>query len=261
MSFNIRGARRGDGENIWSRRARLNAEMIRRYAPDVVGFQEFQEENGRFYRRNLPEYERVLGPKYENRRPHAFNAIYWNPVRLNLLDTGGFWLSESPEKFSRSWETAQARSANWARFRTSSTGVEFTHLNTHLDHKSVDARRQGAKLIVRRLEELVDENLPVLITGDFNADPGSPVHQIFTEAGFGDAHLLAGNPPTRTFHKFQGEEFVSRKPEKEGRLDWILVRGFSPETSAAYTSCRVVYEAEPPIYPSDHYPVVAKLFL
>lgn len=260
MTFNIRGSRHRDGENVWSRRARLNAGTIRRCAPDLIGFQEFQKDNLRFYERNLPEYERVLGPKYENLRPHAFNAIYWNPDRLELLDNGGFWLSASPGKFSRSWQTSQTRSANWARFRIVSSGLEFVHLNTHLDHKSKEARQRGARLIVRRLNELA-AGVPALVTGDFNADPGSPVHRTFTDAGFADAHLLAGQPPTRTFHKFQGDHFISRRPEKEGRLDWVLVRTVNHETQPEGTSCHVVRDAEPPVYPSDHYPVVAECLL
>ncbi len=258
MTFNIRGSRHRDGENAWRRRARLNVNVIKKYAPDLIGFQEFQNDNLRFYKRNLPGYGRVLGPKYENRRPHAFNAIYWNPERLELLESGGFWLSASPERFSRSWKTSQTRSANWARFRIVSRGLEFVHLNTHLDHKSKEARRQGAKLIVQRLNELT-AGTPTLVTGDFNADPGSPVHEVFTNAGFGDAHLLAGEPPTRTFHKFQGDHFVSRKPEKEGRLDWILFRGTASQATPTCTSCHVIRDAEPPVYPSDHYPILANL--
>ena len=260
MSFNIRGSRQRDGENVWRNRARLNAGTIRRYAPDLIGFQEFQNDNLRFYGRNLPEYEHVLGPKYENLPPHAFNAIYWNPDRLELRNKGGFWLSASPEKFSRSWQTSQTRSANWARFRVVSSGLEFVHLNTHLDHRSKEARRRGAKLIVQRIDE-VAAGVPILITGDFNADPGSFVHRTFTEAGFDDAHLLTGNQPTHTFHKFQGDNFVSRKPEREGRLDWILLRATDSETAPGNTSCHVIRDAEPPVYPSDHYPVVAHLSL
>lgn len=257
MSFNIRGAQHWDGANAWTRRAKLNARIIGQHSPDLIGFQEFQEGNRVTYDSELPDYEYVLGAPYENRKPHSYNAIYWKPERLQLLDTGGFWLSETPEKFSGSWGTHQKRSANWARFRLVDDGVEFLHLNTHLDHRSVVARRLGARLIVRRLNELAAGKTPVLVTGDFNADPGSPVHQIFASAGFGDAHLLAGNAPARTFHKFQGEGFVSPRPEREGRIDWILVRGASPEAAWAPRFCKVVRDAEPPVYPSDHYPVVA----
>ena len=260
MTFNVRGSHHRDGKNAWKNRADLNVRVIQKHAPDLIGFQEFQKGNQRYYDLHLPEYKYSLGPEYENYPPRSYNAIYWNPKRLELLDAGGFWLSETPEKFSRSWETHQVRSANWARFRLMQNGAEFLHLNTHLDHKSVAARRQGARLINRRTGELAGRETPTIVTGDFNADPGSPVHRIFTEAGFGDAHLLAGNLPTRTFHKFQGDSFVPRRPEREGRLDWILIRNADLEEPAD-SSCRVVCDAEPPLYPGDHYPVVADIVL
>ena len=92
----------------------------RRYggtAPDLIGFQEYQKGNRETYDKKLAGYEYVLGPRYENRKPHAYNAIYWNPKRLELVDSGGFWLSASPEEFSDTWGTHQKRSANWSRFR------------------------------------------------------------------------------------------------------------------------------------------------
>jgi len=253
MTFNIRGARKSDGVNAWERRADLNARVIERYAPDVIGFQEFQRENLRFYRERLSGYEWVLGPHYENRRPHAFNAIYYRPESLELLDHGGFWLSESPEEFSGSWETKQIRSANWARFRLSD-GSEFVHLNTHLDHVSVAARRRGTRLIIRELEAM--GRTPLVVTGDFNAEPGAPVYEIFAEAGFGDAHVAAVNPPARTFHRFRGPKFTPKRKDREWRIDWILTR-----SGWDVRSCSVIHDAEPPVFPSDHYPVMAELSL
>lgn len=258
MTFNIRGSYHRDGKNAWKRRAGLNVRVIKAYAPDLIGFQEFQSGNQKYYDSRLPEYRRSIGPKYENLRPHAHNAIYWNPERLELLDAGGFWLSETPEKFSGSWGTSQKRCANWARFRLLQRDTEFIHLNTHLDHKSIAARRQSAMLIVRRIDELNDGKLSVLITGDFNADPGLPVHKTFANAGFEDLHQLADNPPTRTFHKFQGDGFVPQRPDREGRLDWILVYN-PPGKQLTRSSCQVIRDAEPPIYPSDHYPILSDL--
>ena len=108
-----------------------------------------------------------------------------------------------------------------------------------------------------RLDELTGGELPAIVTGDFNAEPGSPVHRIFTDAGFDDSHLLSGNLPTRTFHKFQGDGFVPRRPEREGRLDWTLVRGGPEEIRCEKGSCQAILDSEPPVFPSDHYPVIA----
>lgn len=258
MSFNVRGARRSDGKNAWEKRAALNVEVIERWAPDLIGFQEFQRGNREVYERELSGYESRPGPRYENRKPHAFNAIFWNPERLELLDAGKFWLSETPEEFSGAWDTAQKRSANWVRFRLRPEGVEFVHLNTHLDHKSVPARQKGTKLIVEKLDAM--GAIPQVVTGDFNAEPGNAVHETFTEAGFEDSHVLAGNPRTNTFHRFEGDDFTPKKANREGRMDWVMIRdGDGGKWSV--DSCYVIRDCDPPVFPSDHYPVAARLQL
>lgn len=259
MSFNLRGSQHRDGDNEWPRRARLNVDCIRGCAPHLVGFQEFQEGNLKTYDEELPGYERTLGPGYENRRPFAYNAVYWDPTRLHLLDEGEFWLSETPERRSRSWEASHVRSASWARFRLSS-GAEFLHLNTHLDHKSGRARVESSRLIIRSLDGLIGGALPTLVTGDFNCNPGSKTYGLYESAGFSDAHLLVGNEPENTFHRFLGQDFVPKNPQSEARLDWVLLRdGASIRWEAR--SCSVVRDEAPPVYPSDHYPVVADLTL
>lgn len=259
MTFNIRGSQHRDGANEWTRRARLNVDCIRRCAPHLVGFQEFQKGNLKTYDAELSGYERVLGPGYENRRPWAYNAIYWDPDKLELLDEGGFWLSETPAKRSRSWGSSHVRSATWAHFRTLS-GEEFVHLNTHLDHKSVEARVEGSRLIISRLDELTDGELPALVTGDFNCNPGFKTYDLYKAARYSDAHLRAGNARENTFHRFLGRDFTPKRPDSEARLDWILLRGGS-RAAWEVESCTVVRDEEPLVYPSDHYPVLADLVL
>ena len=261
MTFNVRGSVHRDGENAWGRRAALNVRTILRQGPDLIGFQEFQDGNARVYARELTGYESVLGHRYENRPPHAHNAIYWNPARLEILDAGGFWLSETPERFSGSWETRQIRSANWVRFRPVSGGPEFLHLNTHLDHISERARVEGSALILEWLDGPEAGGAPVLLTGDFNCEPSSKARDVFTGAGFVDAHLVAGHGPTNTFHGFRGESFRGRDPKRENRIDWVLLRDGSRGERWAVEGYSIVRDAEPPLYPSDHYPLVADLSL
>lgn len=260
MTFNVRGSRHRDGKNVWRKRAPLNVSVIERHSPDLIGFQEHQVGNRRVHDAKLKGYERISGPRYENRSPHAHNAIYWRPERLEMIERGKFWLSQTPEKFSRSWGSSHVRSANWACLRHLPDGPEFVHLNTHLDHKSGRARQAGAKLIVKRLEE-ISAGMPVVLTGDFNCDPGSATYRIFAEANFTDAHLAANNPPANTFHRFRGEDFEPRKkPGRELRIDWILLRDGS-RGRWSVSSCEILRDAEPPLYPSDHYPVLARLSL
>jgi len=91
VSFDVRGAYHRDGENSRERRAPLNVKVIERCGPTWIGCQELQDGNLRTYEAELPGYECVLGPRYENSDPHSYNAIYGDPTCLELLDTGGFW--------------------------------------------------------------------------------------------------------------------------------------------------------------------------
>jgi endonuclease/exonuclease/phosphatase family metal-dependent hydrolase len=267
MSFNIRGSSRDRGRaNAWANRASANVETIERCAPTLIGFQEFQRGNLKTYRRRLPGYAHVLGPRYANRPPHSFNAIYFDPARLELLDSGGFWLSRTPERYSASWETRVVRSANWALFGLSEAGMTLVHLNTHLDHVSPLARREGSRLILQKLSELREDigtGIPLIVTGDFNCRPGTPTYLNFIEGGFVDVYLATGNEEGKdanTFHAFKGSRYQDAHPDRgPRRIDWILLK--DPDRRMAVKSCSIVRDNDESsgVYPSDHYPVLADL--
>src|SRR5215212_1760500 len=207
MSFNVRGSfRDARKKNAWRNRAALNIATIERYAPDVIGLQESQRGNLATYRRHLPRYAQIRGPKYGNAYPYDSNAILYDPEKLRPLDTGGFWLSETPERHSKSWGTRVARSATWTLFALTNTNLAVLHLNTHLDHVSAPARREGSNLIIEKIAEISDragETPAVILTGDFNARPDSATHKNFMEPGFGDTYLAADieeDQSANTFH-------------------------------------------------------------
>jgi endonuclease/exonuclease/phosphatase family metal-dependent hydrolase len=265
MTFNIRGGVHQDGENAWPHRAALNVATIARHAPDLIGFQELQRSNEEVYDARLTGYRHELGPKAEFGEPHNYNAIYWRPERLDPVAAGGFWLSETPERYSASWETRCLRAANWVRFRCLEDGAEFLHLNTHLDHVSELARVEGSKLVLRQLDELAGDRLPVILTADFNSNPGSTVYQLYRDGGFVDAYLAAGHGDGRdsnTFHGFEGVDYAPERHYHSDRIDWLFTRD---SRDAAWRfcvrSCAIVRDAAPPLYPSDHYPVLAELRL
>lgn len=264
MSFNIRGSFRDRGKaNAWENRADLNVEVIERRAPDLISFQELQVGNLETYRKRLSQYAHVLGPRYGNGAPYSFNAIFFDARRLELLGSGGFWLSETPETYSASWGTRVVRSANWAHFRFSETGLSFLHLNTHLDHVSRLARVEGARLVLRKASELLNDEPPVVLTGDFNCRPGTLVYRTFVEGGFVDTYLAAGNEDgadANTFHAFKGAHYREARPGLgPRRIDWILLRDPNRRIRAASHSIVRDHEEGSGVYPSDHYPVLADL--
>lgn len=256
MTFNVRGAfHRHDGPNAWERRAGLNLRTIQKAAADLIGFQEFHEPNLELYQRELSGFDHVPGPISESAPPHQYNAIFWRSSELEPLDTGGFWLSETPDVWSASWDTYSIRSAVWVKLRHLPSGACFVHLNTHLDHRSERARVEGARLILSRLESIRD-GLPVIITADFNDRPGSTTYRTFLDAGYTDAWSAVGLEERSTYHGFEGSGFLAPDGSLL-RIDWILTsagaNGLRP------LAVRRIEDAEPPVYPSDHYPVIAEL--
>ena len=270
MSFNIRGAfRRGDGVNAWCNRAAPNVAAIKNCAPDLIGFQELQDGNLKTYQETLPGYERLLGPKAGNRPPHEFNAIFFRPSRLELLKSGGFWLSETPEQHSASWRARTTRCANWAEFRCHESGVSFLHLNTHLDHLSKRARTMGSELIRRRLREVRTDDEPAIVTGDFNCPPGSATYRAFVQDGFVDTFFAASEEAdANTFHAFGGVRQLAaglwyrlHHGGRPMRIDMILLN--DPGGHVKVESHRIVRNSGQgsQAYPSDHYPVFTDLSL
>lgn len=274
MTFNIRGSFYAhDGANIWEHRAPLNIETILRYAPDLIGFQEVHTGNLATYRERLPQYDAILGPETDEPDLHDYNAIFWDPARLELLRSGGFYLSATPERWSRDWDAVNVHAATWAAFRIRETGISFLHLNTHPDHIGEVSRVEGSKLILRRIDEMRADTLPVIVTGDFNSNPWSPgyrgsVDSTFTDRsyhilrahGFEDPYLAAGNEDceaAHTYHGFEGEGYSWAQHHLAGRIDWILTLDGAQRLRT--TSCTIARDHAHPLYPSDHYPVIADL--
>jgi endonuclease/exonuclease/phosphatase family metal-dependent hydrolase len=213
-------------------------------------------------------------------RPHAsqrtvygtgqveeYAAIFFDPEQFEELDSGGFWLSDTPEEYSASWGNEVIRSANWAVLRCRENGASFLHVNTHLDHVSEPARVQGNRLILEQTEETKANHgdPPTVVTGDFNCKPGTSPYRVFVEEGFEDTFLAAGNEDDEgayTFHAFKGERFTPADTDQPvGRIDWILVRDDSGIVTIRSHEILRDGDEEAGKYPSDHYPVLAQLDL
>jgi endonuclease/exonuclease/phosphatase family metal-dependent hydrolase len=262
MTFNVRGFYNADGPNAWNKRAGLNIATIREAAPHLIGFQEVNRANLKAYREYLPGYHYVAWPDYNNQAPYQFPAIFWKPELLIPVASDGFWLSETPDVYSASWDTDCVRSAAWVRLRSRVTGTCVLHLNTHLDHVSEQARVEGTQLILRVLRDLQTVDDLVIITGDFNTAIGGAAYRLYIGAGFADLYSAAGNDDTLrtfTYHGFEGESFRGSDSAPR-RIDWILARR-GDGGAVRVRSCEIVCTHAHPIYPSDHYPVVAEVDL
>jgi endonuclease/exonuclease/phosphatase family metal-dependent hydrolase len=257
MTFNLRLDVASDGPNAWPHRRDWVAALIRFHAPDAVGVQEALAHMLTDLDARLPGFARVGVGRADGHAGGEFSAILYRTDRLELLDSGTFWLSPTPEApGSKGWDAAIERIATWGRFRDRRTGCTHVHLNTHFDHIGEQARQESARLIRLRLGSIAGR-LPVIVTGDLNADPQSAPYRIFTRDTIASASaplrdaLAASRDghygPTSTWNAFQAIE-----PGR--RIDYVLV-----STPIPVLSHGILPDSWDGRFPSDHLPVLAVL--
>ncbi|HXG48780.1 MAG TPA: endonuclease/exonuclease/phosphatase family protein, partial [Methylomirabilota bacterium] len=222
MTFNLRFGST-NSPNSWAERRPVMKACWRAISPDLAGTQEGLYPQLKELAADLPAYDWVgLGRDGGSRG--EFMAVFYRKARFEPVEFDHYWLSDTPNVIaSTNWGNTNRRMVTWVRFRDRRVGREFYFVNTHLVHAVAAARDKGARLIRQRVQAL-NPNLPVLLVGDFNAEPGrEPTYDVLVGDGFfRDAWTAA---PVRrgegleTFHNFNG---AVRGP---WRIDWILLRG------------------------------------
>jgi endonuclease/exonuclease/phosphatase family metal-dependent hydrolase len=249
MSFNIRLPAESDGVDYWETRKPLAVRMLREQQPDVIGLQELVKAQADYLARELPQYA-WFGRGREADGGGEHMGVFYRKDRLKVIESGDFWLSDTPDVAgSITWGHPHPRMVTWALFEQRSDGRRFYLFNTHLPYRDEDeaARLKGAQAIARRLATLPDD-VPVVLTGDFNTTPDSDAHAVLAGT-LQDAWTTAPRVEgiDATFHGFTGKA--------DRRIDWIFVRGAQLES---ITSVTTRWNNR---YPSDHFPLVATLRL
>lgn len=249
MSFNIRLPAESDGVDYWETRKPLAVRMLREQQPDVIGLQELVKAQADYLARELPHYA-WFGRGREADGGGEHMGVFYRKDRLKVIESGDFWLSDTPDVAgSITWGHPHPRMVTWALFEQRSDGRRFYLFNTHLPYRDEDeaARLKGAQAIARHLATLPDD-VPVVLTGDFNTTPDSDAHAVLVGT-LQDAWTTAPRVEgiDATFHGFTGRA--------DRRIDWIFVRGAQLES---ITSVTTRWNNR---YPSDHFPLVATLRL
>jgi len=180
MSYNIRYGTAPDGEDHWERRKEFLVATIRAFSPDLLGTQETLSFQRDYLAEHMPEYE-VLGVGREDGKERGeMMAVFWRKDRFEVIDSGHFWLSETPEiPGSKSWDSSLPRMVTWVKLRdrVAESKPPIVWFNTHFDHRGAVVRRESARLIRRKLEEL-GKGCSLIIAGDFNAGESSEPYRI-----------------------------------------------------------------------------------
>lgn len=192
-SYNVRNDNAADAAagNGWKERRSHLCAVVRLLDYDIFGAQEVLVNQRDDMLSLLPGYACVGVGRDDGKEKGEFEPVFYKTSRFTLLDSGTFWLSETPWKPSRGWDAACIRCCTWAYLQDKKEGQKLFFFNLHLDHVGKVARRKGAQLAVDVIRQKCDSTANVILTGDFNLDQRSEPYAVVTSSGLLDTWKAA----------------------------------------------------------------------
>ncbi len=292
-SYNIRYKNRNDSVqgNSWTKRCQVICDQVNFMNPTVFGAQEVLHQQLQDLLKGLEGYDYIGIGRDDGKQGGEYEPIFFKKDRVQLLDQGHFWLSETPEKPGLGWDAACIRICTWGKFCMKHPepeprrrglfgrgprpkGQVFYFFNLHMDHVGVVARREAAKLVVSRIREIA-QGYPVILTGDFNVDQNNEIYAIFTQSGllkdsYEAAHVRFAE--NGSFNSFKTDYFTTSRIDHVFVSPGTQVAAYGLLTSSYWTpdeneDALKAFDAPQEISfdtyvrrnPSDHYPVFVKL--
>ncbi|MBQ9552189.1 MAG: endonuclease/exonuclease/phosphatase family protein [Clostridia bacterium] len=200
VTFNLRCI--GIGKTSVAYRAPLLAAQLNEANADSIGVQEATLQWMTYLRDHLDGYESVGVSRTNGKNRGEFSAIFYKVEKYDLLDSGTFWLSKTPDVAGSSdWGSANIRICTWAILQNKETKQTYVHFNTHLDHVSDEARTNQMRVLLEQMKSIAGD-LPVVLTGDFNAGNDSDMYRTVADA-LQDSRLTARETDDQgTFHSY-----------------------------------------------------------
>ena len=278
-SYNIRLKVSSDSVkgNVWEKRCQVICDQVNFMSPDIFGAQEVLHTQLVDMLAGLDGYDYIGVGRDDGNTGGEYAAIFYKTNRLRLLDQGNFWLSETPDRPGLGWDAACIRICTWGKFagQTATDDEAFFFFNLHMDHVGVVARREAAKLIVKKISEIAP-GAPVIVTGDFNVDQNDEIYSIFTQSGLLKDSYLASRlnfAENGTFNSFDTGLYT------DSRIDHIFVSPainvdaygiltnsyWTPDSASAGqlkghdAPQQIDFSCYTRRQPSDHYPVFVRL--
>ena len=242
MSTNVRCYSPDDlFKKSWFYRAHLIIDDVNTVKPDIIGFQEVTFMHYDYLKKAMTGYDSEIAYRDDFILSEGC-PIFYRTDKYEKIDSGSFWLSETPDEMSKSWGAAHYRICTYIILKDKATGKQFVVFNTHLDHVSEEARINGIQVVLDKIQEF--GGYPAFLMGDFNDVPNSETIK-FTHDSFDDAQVVAQNADTGpTFHEW------GTFPDEE-RIDYIMIS----KGKSTVSEYRILNNCHNGIYSSDHYSI------
>ncbi|MBK1875565.1 endonuclease/exonuclease/phosphatase family protein [Pelagicoccus mobilis] len=253
MSYNIRLDLASDAPNNWDNRKEQLAAQVVITSPDILGIQEGLPHQVSFLDEQLADYSYLGVGRDDGKSAGEFSALFYRKDKYKILDSGTFWLSDTPDEPSFGWGASYRRICTYAHFKNKESGNSYWVFNTHLDHQVAAARLNGVKLILDRISKNVSEGEQYFLMGDLNATPDLAPIKLISKSMI-DGHRHSKTPSfgqTGTMNNFDTQTVPSR------RIDYI----FSSRSAGAPDRFGTLSDLVDGRFISDHFPVVATFTL
>ena len=251
MTQNLRvGADDGEENDIFLRCDRFVA-LLEQYKPDLIGLQEYTDEWDFMLLDYLEQSDYEVIFEYRASGDREATPIMYNAKKLELISHSFWWLSDTPEVESPSWDDGdgkRCRIVTECIFKERESGIEFVHINTHLGLTAFSQDESANLLRDRVVENYADK--PVFVTADFNFTEGSQAYENITQGDtlINSFYLAAefGNV-CGTFNGFE------ERSSYDTVIDFVFVNG---KVDSSYYG--VLTEKPEGLFVSDHFAVLTK---
>ena len=244
MTYNIRLDTEADGINMWENRKEGVLSLIKEESVDILGIQEGLPSQIEYLSKQLDGYS-MIGEGRDGGNNGEYSAIYYNDKKMNLIETETFWLSETPEIPSIGWDAAIKRIVTVGLFRMKDSDLELLVYNSHFDHIGKIAREKSVGVILNHIKENNYQNRPLIVMGDFNANPDDIPIELLSEELDDSFKILPTENPIGTFNGFDLDSKLL------DRIDYIFTKNIK------ITNYRHIdKKLSSGLWPSDHLPIL-----
>ena len=232
--------------NVWvssptSDRKESVRQTIMAYMPDTIGVQEASPAWMNYLSTQLGEMYNYVGLGRDGGSNGEHSAIFYRKDRFELIETGTKWMSDTPDVVSKFKESSLNRVFTYAILLEKKTNREIMVVNTHLEHTSNEARELQVAVLMDFLKNYT--KYPIVLTGDFNANPESAVYRMVT-AQLADSSKVAQKAEQHyTFHNY-------------GKSSTYIDYAFVSRQNIVVSHYRVITEKMNGMLPSDHYALI-----
>ncbi|MGE0326947.1 MAG: endonuclease/exonuclease/phosphatase family protein [Polyangiaceae bacterium] len=248
---------KGDEYDAWDDRKLYFKDIFARHDADLYGLQElaFGTEVDQMLEL-VDGFSSVYYAAADSNFTYPDASILYRAERFDLLDSGEFWLSPTPdEPSSIGFSPPQVpRLVVWAKLHDKQSASDLVFVSTHFDNNS-PSQELSAPLVVERLQPLAGD-APLVLLGDFNSKPDTEAYRILTAS---DGFHFENTQGLADAWEVDTNQDPAPAYDLDDRIDHIFVAPNSANWTVSDWAVDVHQYGPSQRYASDHFPMAATL--